>query len=399
MAKLPFFIAKRYLFTKKSTQAINIIAWVSLLGFAIGVFAMIVVLSTMNGFEKLVFGMYNDFSPDVKVMPMEGKVMEKHLALEDYLNNKGIRYSKTLEENAACYYANFQHIARIKGVEPSFIQESQLKDHLVDGVMSTFREDDSLAAIIGLGVDFKLATRVEDPNCIIEVNAPRRGDYNLQSLDAIRKMQIKPIGIFAYDDAINNKYVLVNLSFAQKLFERPNQFSSYEINEKDIDIELLINELNQKFGKELKIKTRYQLHEGLFKMFKTEKWFTFIILAFVLLIISFNLTGSLSLLVIEKKADIKTFKSIGMTSKEVRRIFFLEGLFIAFIGSFTGLILGLAFTFSQIKFGFIKISGAIVDSYPMHVKLLDVILCLVLVISIGVLASIYPAVKAGRYHE
>jgi lipoprotein-releasing system permease protein len=133
-------------------------------------------------------------------------------------------------------------------------------------------------------------------------------------------------------------------------------------------------------------------------MFKTEKWFTFIILAFVLLIVSFNLTGSLALLVIEKKQDIKLMKSIGMKSTQVRQIFFNEGLLISAIGALIGLVSGLAFCYAQIHFGFIKISGAIVESYPMHVALIDVILCLVSVLVIGVLASIYPAFKASKYH-
>ena len=398
MVKTPLFIAKRYLFAKKSTQAINIIAWVSLLGFAVGVFAMIVVLSTMNGFEKLVFSMYNDFSPDIHISPSQGKVMERDSLLESYLHEENLSFSKTLEENAAFYYADFQHIARVKGVEPIYLQNANLEKHLVDGEMAPLDKNDTTSAIIGLGVDYKLATRVGDPNCLIEVNAPKRGDYALQSLESIKQEILRPVGVFAYDDAINNKYVLVSLAFAQKLFDRPDKFSAYEVykvkNEENLQLEL-----QHRFGDKYQVKTRYQMHEGLFKMFKTEKWFTFTILVFVLLLVSFNLVGSLSLLVIEKKSDIKTFKSIGMTAKDVRRIFFLEGVFIALIGSISGLCLGLVFCFAQIKYGFIKISGAIVESYPMQVKGVDVLLCLILVITIGILASVYPAIKAGRYHD
>ena len=399
MISIPFFIARRYLFSKKSTQAINIIAWVSLLGFAIGVFAMIVVLSTMNGFEKLVFGMYNDFSPDIKSFPTSGKVMNINPSLESFLDKKGIQYSRTLEENAACYYSDFQHIARIKGVEPSFNASSRMDEHLVNGMKSEFTDTDSAFAMIGLGVDYKLATRVEDPNCWIEVNAPRRGNFSIGSMESVNQRVLKPIGVFAYDDAINNQYVLVNLSFAQDLFERPNQISSYEIAVDEKNRDEFLEQLRINFGKEMIFKTRYELHESLFKMFKSEKWFTFMILAFVLLLVSFNLTGSLSLLVIEKKKDIKILKSMGVTMRKVRRIFFLEGFFVTVLGSAIGVILGLVFTISQMKFGFIKISGAIVESYPMQVKWLDVILCWILVLTIGVLASVYPALKAGRYHE
>lgn len=398
--KIPFFIAQRYLFSKKSTQAINIIAGVSLVGFAIGVFAMLVVLSTMNGFEKLVFGMYNDFAPSVRISAINGKVVDENKALEKDLDlMNGVSYSKTLEENASCSYGEFQYIARVKGVENTYITQASLSQHLIDGEIPSFSSSDSNYGMLGLGVDYRLGTRVNDPNCIVEVNAPRRGDFSINSMESINQKRFKPIGVFAYDDAINSRYILVSLVFAQRLFERKGKISSYEVYVKeDQPLSVLIDNLKVKWGHKYKIQSRYMLHEGLYKMFKTEKWFTFVILAFVLLIVSFNLTGSLSLLVLEKKEDIKIMRSIGMDTNKIRNIFFTEGILISFIGAVIGLVLGLAFCYAQIQFGFIKISGAIVESYPMHVELNDVILCLLTVIVIGVLASIYPAFKAGKYH-
>jgi len=388
------------LFSKKSTQAINIIAGVSLIGFAVGVFAMIVVLSTMNGFEKLVFGMYNDFTPSIRVEPLKGKVIGYNTDLEDELSQiEGATFSRTLEENASCQYGDFQYIARIKGVEPAYIEQAAIENHLTDGEVPSFKSEDSAYALLGLGVDYRLGTRVEDPNCIVQMNAPRRGDYSINSLEAIQQKSVRPVGVIAYDDAINSKYILVPLITAQSLFEHEGEISSYEIYLKDEKNQSqVIAQLESKWANTYSIKTRYRLHEGLYKMFKTEKWFTFIILAFVLLIVSFNLTGSLALLVIEKKQDIKLMKSIGMKSTQVRQIFFNEGLLISAIGALIGLVSGLAFCYAQIHFGFIKISGAIVESYPMHVALIDVILCLVSVLVIGVLASIYPAFKASKYH-
>jgi len=354
----------------------------------------------MNGFEKLVFGMYNDFSPSIRVEPKSGKVMDYDLELERHLEGiAGATFSRTLEENASCQYGEFQYIARIKGVEPKYLEQASLSAHLIDGEVPSFKPTDSSLILLGVGVDYRLGTRVEDPNCIIQMSAPRRGNFSINSLEAIFQKNAKPVGVFAYDDAINSKYILVPLVTAQSLFERHEKVSSYEVylmDEEFLDENII--QLESKWSDKYTFKTRYRLHEGLYKMFKTEKWFTFIILAFVLLIVSFNLTGSLSLLVIEKKQDIRLMKSIGMKTKQVRQIFFNEGLLISAIGAAIGLAAGLGFCYAQIHFGFIKISGAIVESYPMHVDFYDVILCLVTVIVIGVLASIYPAFKASKYH-
>lgn len=398
--KIPFFIAKRYLFSKKSTQAINIIAGVSLIGFAVGVFAMIVVLSTMNGFEKLVFGMYNDFTPSIRVEALEGKVIGYNSELEkDLTAIEGANFSRTLEENASCQYGDFQYIARIKGVEPMYIKQAAIANHLTDGDVPSFETTDSSYAMLGLGVDYRLGTRVEDPNCFVQMNAPRRGNFSINSIEAIHQISVRPVGVFAYDDAINSKYILVPLVTAQHLFERDGKITSYEVYLQDENkLNQVMSLMRSKWGNEYSIRTRYQLHEGLYKMFRTEKWFTFVILAFVLLIVSFNLTGSLALLVIEKKQDIKLMKSIGMKTAHVRQIFFNEGLLISAVGALIGLVSGLAFCYAQIHFGFIKISGAIVESYPMHVAFYDVILCLLSVLIIGVLASIYPAIKASKFH-
>ncbi len=399
--KIPFFIAFRYLFSKKSTQAINIIAGVSLVGFAIGVFAMVVVLSTMNGFEKLVFGMYNDFTPSIRIEAKKGKVIDKNATLEKYLNvnfpNSSL--SATLEDNASCEYGNFQYICRIKGVQPVYAKQANLSNHLVNGELASFENVDSNFSMLGLGVDYKLATLVTDPNCLIKINAPRRGKFDLNSTEAINVQYTKPIGVFSFDDAINNKYILVNLGFAQNLFERKNLLSSYELYLfDDKNINATLSQIKKDWGEKYQVQDRYRLHASLYKMFKTEKWFTFAILSFVLLIVSFNLMGSLTLLVIEKKQDIKTMKSIGMEKKLIRNIFFVEGFLITTIGAIIGLIAGLLFCAAQIKYGFIGIEGAIVESYPMYINWTDVALSLFTAITIGIFAAIYPAKKASSFH-
>lgn len=399
--KIPFFIAFRYLFAKKTTQAINIIAGISLVGFTIGVFAMIVVLSTMNGFEKLVFGMYNDFTPSIRVSALKGKVIDEDKNLLTYFktNFPDATVSATLEDNASCRYGQFQYICRIKGVEPQYIKQAHLENHTILGEIPQFNDRDSIFSMLGQGVDYKLATMVSDPNCVVEINAPRRGNFSINSLDAINTKYTKPAGVFAYDDAINNRYLLVSLKFAQDLFERNGQISSYELYLAD---DGLMDKSLAKIKTDLKgqyqVSSRYMLHESLYKMFKTEKWFTFAILSFVLLIVSFNLMGSLTLLVIEKKADILTMNSIGMQKSKIRNIFFVEGVLITTIGAIIGVALGVGFCMAQIHFGFIKIAGAIVESYPMHVNWVDVILSLLTAVAIGVLASIYPARKAGSFN-
>ncbi len=397
--KISFYIAFRYFLSKKSTQAINIIAGISLVGFAIGVFAMIVVLSTMNGFEKLVFGMYNDFNPAVRIMPKIGKVMPINPKVEAYIkeNFKNASISATLEDNASCEYGNFQYICRIKGVEQSYAEQANLQKHLINGEIPSFTSADSNTSMLGQGVDYKLAALVTDPNCYIKINAPKRISPSIDNQDDIHISYTKPIGVFSYDDAINNKYILVSLPFAQQLFERTGEISSYEIYINDNKhIEKYYQLIKNKFGNQYEIKTRYMLNESLYRMFKTEKWFTFAILSFVLIIVSFNLMGSLTLLVIEKKGDIKIMKSMGMTTTQVRNIFFLEGIIISFFGTIIGLLLGLTFCALQIKYGFISISGAIVDSYPMYINYSDVALSLITALIIGVFAAIYPAKKASK---
>lgn len=397
-----FRIARRYLFSKKSHNAINIISAISASGIAIGTMALIVVLSVFNGFENLISDMFSNFDPDLKITLVKGKTFQ--VDTEDFEQVRKLKsiafFTEIVEENALLRFKDKQMPAKIKGVSPGFRQMTQIdqiiydgKFELNDGAFERAVPGIGVASILGLGAHFI------DP---LYIYAPKRtSNINLiRPEKSFNQMATFVSGIFSvqqlqYDD----QYVLVSINLARELFEyQNNTVSAIELKlNKNADSEIVKAEISKLIGNKYLIKNRYEQQESFFKIMKIEKWITFLILCFILLIASFNVIGSLSMLIIEKKQDIETLRSIGANNLTIRYIFLFEGWLIAIVGSLSGIILGSILCVAQEKIGFLKLgSGYVVDSYPVVTNVTDVLLVFITVLLMGFVAAWYPTRNLNR---
>lgn len=391
------FIAGRYLFSKKKRNAINIISSIAVLAFAVCTSALIVILSTMNGFESLIFSMYNKFNPEIKISVNEGKVFEQEKTIQKLKSIKGIKnIMAIMEDNAAIRNGDYQTVCTVKGVDSNYFIYNGLNSMVVEGE-GIVKQNGFNFMVLGSGIDQKINCNIGGPFSLVSLITPRRGDFNVNDIDAIKTMEIEPAGVLTLDETISNRYVFVPIDFAQELFERENQISSLEILlHKNANTELVLSEVKQILGNSFKVQDRLQQQASLYKMFKSEKWASYAILTFILLIAAFNALGSLTMLVIEKKEDIRTLMGMGARPSLIRNVFFSNGFLISAIGTFFGLVLGIGLVMVQEKYGLVKMQGAIVENYPVKLLLNDVFLVLGTALGLGVLTGIYPALKAMK---
>ncbi len=391
----PFFISKRYLFAKKSRNAINIISMISVVGVTVGVASLIVVLSVFNGFDGIIKSMYNAFDPDIKVTPSSGKVFTITDSLKDKLKNHPAVFdvAETFEENALLRYDDQQYIATIKGVSDNFKNVSGVDTMIVAGDY-ILKEENQQFAVVGQGVAYYLSLGLNYINPIV-IYVPRRdANINTNPAMAFNRNYIFPSGVFGIQQEFDTKYVIVPLDFARNLFDYENQLSALEIKlESGVKTENVKDDLKEILGNQFDLKNRYEQHEAFYKIMETEKFFIFIILTFILIIASFNVIGSLTMLIIDKKEDIATFRSLGANLKTIRQIFLTEGWLITIVGAILGLILGGFICWLQIEFELIRLQGSasfIIDAYPVKIIWTDFVIVFVTIGLIGFLAAWYP---------
>ena len=392
-------IAKRYLIAKKSQQAINIVSFVSVVGVMVGTMGLIIVLSVFNGFGNLVMQLYDAFDPDIKITSVYSKTYSPDsVGIEKIKQVEGIRYlSITLEENALLRYREKQTIATVKGVSEDFLKSTQIANKLIDGT-AILQQGDTNFAIVGGQIAYVLGLHPEDLFHSIGIYMPKR-DVKLEaSLDpsaAFVNLTIHPSGVFAIQQDFDSKYILVPLRFARELIGYDKNISSIEITaKKGVDLKKLTANISQIAGNRYDVKDRYQQHDFLYKIINSEKLAVFLILGFILLIATFNIVGSLTMLIIEKKKDIIMLLSMGANIQLVKRIFLFEGLLISLSGAVSGLLLGWLVCWLQLRFGFIKLEHAdafIVDAYPVLMQPLDFIYVFLTVFTIGALSSWYTS--------
>lgn len=391
----PLFISKRYLIAKKSRNAINIISMISIIGVTIGVASLIVVLSVFNGFDEVIKSMYNAFDPDLKITPATGKVF----TLNDSLKTKIINHpnvldvAETFEENALLKYSDQQYIATIKGVSDNFENISGVDTMMVAGDF-ILKKNDQNYAVVGQGVAYYLSLGLNYIDPII-IYVPRR-DANITTnpASAFNRNYIFPSGVFGIQQEFDTKYIIVPLNYARALFDYTNEVSALEVKLKDLkQLNNDQNEFKQILGDDFVIKNRHEQHESFYKIMKSEKIYIFIILTFILIIASFNIIGSLTMLIIDKKEDIATFRSLGANLKTIRQIFLTEGWLITVAGAMFGLILGGFICWLQIEFELVQLQGSasfIIDAYPVKVNWTDFVAVFVTISLIGFLAAWYP---------
>jgi lipoprotein-releasing system permease protein len=399
--KISFYIAKRYLFAKKKHHVINLISWISVCSVAIVSFALITVLSAFNGLENLVETLYESFDPDIRITAKEGKVFLAEEVSEEQLRKiPGVlHYTQVIEELALINYNQKQAPATIKGVASDYHKLNGIDSMMIDGEF-ILTEGDVNYAIVGYKIANNLSINLADLLEVLTVYAPKRtASITLSPERAFRTKPIAPAGIFLISPDFDAKYVLVPLRFAQELFDYSNERSAVEIaleegaNEKEV-----IAAIRALVGDAFDVKTRQQLNEIVYKTNRTEKWVTFLILTFILIVAAFNIIGSLTMLILDKKKDIGILKSIGASNETIRSIFLAEGMLINFLGAFIGLFVGIALCLVQQHYGLLRLEGGIVEYYPVQLQGLDVLLIVVAVFFIGWLASYFPVRVFTKYY-
>ncbi len=395
--QLPFNIARRYLFARKSTNAINIITGISVFGLTIGTAALILVLSVFNGFQDLLLTLFSNFNPPIKVTPVKGKTFSPDsIALDDILKLESVEYvSKTLEEVTFFVFEDRQKDGLIKGVDTVF--------HKVTGIDSTIREGTYLLerdaisfGVFGIGIANQLGIEVGDAFNSVDVYMPRKRRSAVQN--PLRKQFLHPSATFFLQRDYDGQYVITNLKFVQRLLGGENKISALEIKLQDgVDVAQAKTQIANILGDDFYVKDRYEQEDAFLKIMNMEKWISFAILSLVLLLVAFNMIGALWMIVLEKKRDISILKSMGMQDMTVRNIFLWEGGLMCLLGIGIGFLFSLTFYVAQKFYGVIPIpEGFVVDAYPISIKFIDFVIVTLAVLFIGMLASIPAALRAQR---
>jgi lipoprotein-releasing system permease protein len=401
---LPLLIARRYFFSKrqgKSFNLINLISGISLLGYIVGAMALVIVLSVFNGFEGMFSAMYNNFDPDMQIIAQEGKTFTRDsTTIANLKKLNGVELvAEVLEENVLLKYDDRQTIAKAKGVDKNYTRLTLLDSCLVAGTM-LLEYDDEAYALVGQEIAWKLAIDPSDIFKKMTIYVPSQGAVDVLNPEAnFNKAMVAPAGIFSVQQEIDETYIIVPISFLQQLLVREHQLSSLDIKLKNgTSPNKAKSEIAALMGNNFTIKNRYEQREAFYKIMKSEKLISYIILLFILLIAAANSIASLYLLTLEKKKDIGLMSNIGMKAKQVYAIFMLEGIFIALTGGIIGIILGIGVCYAQQQFGFIHLtdgSAFMFQQYPVELRITDIALVFATVVILGFITAQYPARKAA----
>lgn len=401
---IALYIARRYFFSGKLRNAINIISAISISGVAVGSMALVIILSVFNGLEGVILSLVNAFNPDIKVSPARGKVFFlDDLPMEKLELIPGLaHYSKVIEDNALLRYDDHQHVGIIKGVDSNYLKMSPLDTLLVEGRFR-LREGGVDYGLVGQGVAYLLGIRPAREAQPLTIFVPQRdarpGSHSY--MRAFNQRSIYPSGIFGIQPEIDENYVLVPLEVAQDLYDYTNELTALEIAlKKNADQRQVVNRLNELLGPDFVVETRIQQQDTLYRMLRSEKWVTFFILTLILIIATFNVIGSLSLVILEKRKDITILYSMGADQSLIRKIFLYEGLLITVLGALAGISLGAVIALAQQQFGLIPMgttgSAFIVDAYPVKVLATDLLAVFGVVLLIGWVTSRFPVQYISR---
>lgn len=394
---LPLFIAGRYLFAKKSHNVINIISAISAVGMAIGTAALIIILSIYNGFDELVKSTLSNVEPDILITPAKGKVfIPEGEAFDRIKANPMIgEYDLILQENVFVDYDGHQGIAKAKGVDSAFEAESPLAEHITNGEFS-LHKGQLPQMVVGAGLAYKMGM---NPAFLAsaELYFPIRDrNFSLANPAAsIETVRMRPSGIFSVNQQIDDDLMIVPIEEMRKLLGYEEEVSGVEIRLAEgstaKDIRSAIKHIQKELGPEFKVLDRFRQNPSLYKMMRYEKAAIFLILIFVIIIIALNIFGSITMLIIEKKDDIETYRSLGATDQMLRRTFTLEGWLISLLGLAAGLVIGIGFSLAQQNFGFIKMPGSfLVNAYPVILQWQDVLATIAGVALIGYIIALLP---------
>ena len=394
------FIARRYLFAKKSHHAINIISGISVLGVAVATMAMVVTLSVFNGFQDLVADLFTAFDAELRVTPADGQTVSiKDAALLKLKKSDAVEvYTPVLEGQALVVQNGRQQVVTIKGVADNFTKQTRIEEILYGDGSFCLHADILEYGVLGiqLAQQLGLSAFFEDP---LQIYAPKPGErVNIGNpLSSFNHDELQSPGVvFMVRQAkYDANYILTSLGFAQRLFDRQGRVSSVELKLKDgLKADKVKAQLKAQLGERFKVEDRYEQQNDVFRVMRIEKLISYFFLSFILLVACFNIIGSLSMLMIDKRQDIQTLRSLGANDSQICTIFRLEGHIISLAGALLGLVLGTVLCWIQQEYGIVTMGDSegsfIIETYPVSVYLTDILLVLVTVLAVGWLAIWYP---------
>jgi len=396
----PFYIARRYLFSKKSTNAINIISGISVVGVAVATMALVVTLSVFNGFHDLVASFFTQMDPQLKVVPLTGKtVAADDAALLEIRQMPEVAVAtECLEDQALVVYGNRQLMVKLKGVADNFDSLTHIRSILEGDGDFTLHAADMHYGIPGLGIAYQmgLGYTYEQP---LKVYAPRReGQLNMANLSEgfVEDELYSPGVVFCVQQGkYDLHYILTSLAFTRQLFDQQGRLSSLELRLKgDADFDAVKKRMQQVAAGRFAVLDRYEQQDDTFRIMKVEKLIAYLFLSFILAIACFNIIGSLSMLIIDKRRDVATLRNLGATERQITHIFLFEGRMISTLGAVLGILIGLLLCWLQQAYGIVRLGTSegsfVIDAYPVSVHPTDILLIFVTVLVVSYLSVWYP---------
>ena len=402
--RLPLFIANRYLLAKKSHNLINIITWISILGISVGSFALIVVLSAFNGLEKVISSMNSRLTPDLQIAPTKGKTIDlTAFPLGQLKEIQGVEYVvPTITEDALFRANDKQHIGQVKGVGLEYQNIDRLNEIIFgsEGLQLADDEEHSFA-VPGAGVAWSLGINAYNPYAMVRVYVPKRGNASQMSLENSFNSDILTVrSVFSTEQEQDEKLVLVPFSWLSELLEYENKANNVELFIlPNADANKIKKAVQAVMGEGFTVKNQQEQQETLYRIMRSEKWAVYVILTFILILATFNVVGSLSMLMIDKRKDTEILKSMGADKRLIQKIFMNEGLLISVAGGIIGLLLGIILVLLQQQFGFVKFGTGgnyVVDAYPVLLKLKDVLLIFATILVVGCTSAFLTVRHAMR---
>ena len=402
----PFYIARRYLFSKKSTHAINVISLISVLGVAVATMALVVVLSGFNGFSDLVASFFTNFDPQLKIEATKGKAMpadDPLLVKVKHLPSVEVA-TECVQDQALAVYHDKQAMVTVKGVEDNFDSLTHISNILYGDGDFTLHVANLQYGVIGIRLAQDLGTGVTWQD-YLQIYAPQReGQYDASNPTNafVKDSLVSPGALFQVKQSkYDQGYVITSIDFARRIFNRQGEITSLELRMKpDVDIDNAKEEIQAMLGDKYKVLDRYEQQADTFNIMRIEKLFAYVFLTFILMVACFNIIGSLSMLIIDKKNDVITLRNLGATDGQIRRIFLFEGRMISAAGAVIGIVLGLILCWLQQTYGLVQLGDQagnfVVNAYPISVHPEDILLIFLTVILVGWLSVWYPVRYMSR---
>jgi lipoprotein-releasing system permease protein len=369
------YIGRRYLFAKKSRNAINIIAWISILSVTVSAAALVIVLSAMNGLTSTIKSLYDSLGADLVILPKSGKYFEADKMISLLANEKSIAYvNPVIQDQALIRTEQKQYVVTVKGVSRSYLEFTTIDTMMQEGLLRL--DTGQLPTIaMGRGVAIKLGINDLDILETLELYAPNgQLSSTINPEDAFTSIKVQATGIFMINDELDFKYVIAPIQLCRNLFEQSNKVTGIELVARSAsDIDRLQNRLEQLFGQSFYIKNRFQQNETLYRTMATEKLWTFIILAFIAVIAIITMIGSVTMLMVEKRNDLKIYHFMGAETNQLKNIFHFAGFYVVLLGSFIGIGMGVLIVVAQQKFKLVRMQeGFVLDAFPVKIEALDI---------------------------